>query len=102
MSDYIITVNSTVDTTREWLAERGVPISSKVAEELAPSLTESDQKVISFINDVVTPNSSQINPPYPNGSAEVSDLINKLGEKVCYAGHGRHADGNGRKPRRDR
>lgn len=25
-----------------------------------------------------------------------------LGEKVCYAGHGRHADGNGRKPRRDR
>ena len=63
---------------------RGVPISSKVAEELAPSLTESDQKVISFINDVVTPNSSQINPPYPNGSAEVSDLINKLGEKVCY------------------
>ena len=25
MSDYIITVNSTVDTTREWLAERGVP-----------------------------------------------------------------------------
>ena len=55
------------------LAERGVPISSKVAEELAPSLTESDQKVISFINDVVTPNSSQINPPYPNGSAEVSD-----------------------------
>ena len=25
MSDYIITVNSTVDTTREWLTERGVP-----------------------------------------------------------------------------
>ena len=28
MSDYIITVNSTVDTTREWLAERGVPVYS--------------------------------------------------------------------------
>lgn len=25
MSDYIITVNSTVDTTKEWLKERGVP-----------------------------------------------------------------------------
>ena len=25
MSDYIITVNSTVDTTKEWLEERGVP-----------------------------------------------------------------------------
>ena len=75
---------NSMDCNEILLAERGVPISSKVAEELAPSLTESDQKVISFINDVVTPNSSQINPPYPNGSAEVSDLINKLGEKVCY------------------
>ena len=61
-----------------------MPISSKVAEELAASLAESDQNVIEFINNVVTPNSSQINPPYPNGASEVSDLINKLGEKVCY------------------
>ena len=26
MRDYIITVNSTVDMPKEWLAERGVPV----------------------------------------------------------------------------
>lgn len=75
---------NSMDCNEILLGERGVPISSKVAEQLAPSLSDSDQKVIAFINDVVTPNSSQINPPYPNGASEVSDLINKLGEKVCY------------------
>ena len=75
---------NSMDCNEILLAERGVPISSKVAEQLAASLSESDQKVITFINEVVTPNSSQINPPYPNGASEVSDLINKLGEKVCY------------------
>lgn len=75
---------NSMDCNEILLGERGVPISSKVAEQLAPSLSESDQMVISFINEVVTPNSSQINPPYPNGASEVSDLINKLGEKVCY------------------
>lgn len=75
---------NSMDCNEILLGERGVPISSKVAEQLASSLSESDQKVITFINEVVTPNSSQINPPYPNGASEVSDLINKLGEKVCY------------------
>lgn len=75
---------NSMDCNEILLAERGVPISSKVAEELSASLAESDQNVIEFINNVVTPNSSQINPPYPNGASEVSDLINKLGEKVCY------------------
>ncbi len=75
---------NSMDCNEILLGERGVPISTKVAEQLAPSLSESDQMVISFINEVVTPNSSQINPPYPNGASEVSDLINKLGEKVCY------------------
>lgn len=75
---------NSMDCNEILLGERGVPISSKVAEQLAPSLSDSDQKVIAFINDVVTPSSSQINPPYPNGASEVSDLINKLGEKVCY------------------
>ena len=26
MSDYIVTVNSTVDVPKEWLKERGVPV----------------------------------------------------------------------------
>lgn len=66
------------------LGERGVPAPSNVAEELAPKLSDIDQTVIAFINDVVTPNCSPINPPQPDGASEVYDLLNRTVEKVCY------------------
>ncbi len=66
------------------LAERGVPISSLVAEAIAPKLDDMDQEVIRYINEVVTPNSSTLNPPAPDSSSEVYDLIDKLEEKLCY------------------
>ncbi|MDO5416640.1 MAG: ABC transporter substrate-binding protein [Lachnospiraceae bacterium] len=79
--DYL---TNSMDANNILLGERGVPVSSKVAEELAPQLSENEQKIITFINEVITPNSSTINPPYPNGTSEVADLINQLEEKVCY------------------
>ena len=66
------------------LGERGVPASSVVAAEIAPKMSEVDQKVVAFINDVVTPNSSPIDPPQPDGASEVYDVLNKTVEKVCY------------------
>ena len=47
------------------LAERGVPISSVVAEAIAPKLDDMDQEVIRYTNEVVTPNSSTLNPILP-------------------------------------
>ena len=66
------------------LGERGVPAPANIAEEVAPQLSEIDQKVVAFINDVVTPNCSPINPPQPDGASEVYDLLNRTVEKVCY------------------
>ena len=66
------------------LGERGVPAPADIAEEVAPQLSEVDQKVTAFINDVVTPNCSPINPPQPDGASEVYDLLNRTVEKVCY------------------
>lgn len=66
------------------LGERGVPISSVVADAIAPQMSEGDQEVIRYINEVVTPNSSTINPPAPDGASEVYDLIDKLEERLCY------------------
>jgi multiple sugar transport system substrate-binding protein len=65
-------------------AERGIPLSSKVAEAVAPKLDASTAEIASFLNNVVAPNSSQINPPSGNGTSEVNDLLNKLEEQVCY------------------
>ena len=47
-------------------------------------MDETSQEVIKFINEVVSENSSQINPPSADGSSEVNDLLNKLEESVCY------------------
>ena len=66
------------------LGERGIPAPANIAEEVAPQISEVDQKVVAFINDVVTPNCSPINPPQPDGASEVYDLLNRTVEKVCY------------------
>ena len=66
------------------LGERGIPAPANIAEEVAPQLSEIDQKVTAFVNDVVTPNCSPINPPQPDGASEVYDLLNRTVEKVCY------------------
>jgi yesO len=77
-------ITNSVDCNNVLLAERGIPLSSDVAEAISPNLDESSQKVIDFIYDVVEPNSSQVNPPSADGSSEVNDLINKFEEQVCY------------------
>lgn len=76
-------INSS-DANNILLGERGVPAPADIAAEVAPQLSEIDQKVTAFINDVVTPNCSPINPPQPDGASEVYDLLNRTVEKVCY------------------
>lgn len=76
-------INS-MDANEILLGERGVPAPSDVAEQLAPMLDADEQTVIKFINEVVTPNCSPINPPQPDGASEVYDLMNRVVEKVCY------------------
>ena len=66
------------------LAERGIPVSSKIAEEIMPLLSQEDQENAAFITDVITPNSSALPPLAPEGTSEAQDLLRKLEEKVKY------------------
>lgn len=75
------------DANNILLGERGVPASSVIADELAPKMTEVEQNVIHYINEVVTPNSSPINPPQPDGASEVSNLLNQVQEQLCYGNY---------------
>lgn len=77
-------VTNSVDCNNILLGERGIPLSSTVAEAVAPNMDETSQEIIAFINNVVSENSSQINPPAPDGISEITDAINKLEEQVCY------------------
>lgn len=79
--DYL---TNSVDANEVLLAERGVPISKTVSEAIMPSLDEPNQKAVEYINNVVTPTCSTINPPAPNGANEVYDLMKNLEEQVLY------------------
>lgn len=73
-----------VEANKILLGERGIPISSAVAEGIAELMDKNQQDAANFINNVVMPNSSVIDAPSPSGAAEVTQMINQLVEKVCY------------------
>lgn len=75
------------DANNILLGERGVPASTVIAEELSPKMTEVEQEVVRYINEVVTPNCSPINPPQPDGASEVSNLLNQVQEQLCYGAY---------------
>lgn len=75
---------NSVDCNKILLAERGVPVSDKVAEAIEPEFDENTRKTVKFVKELVEPVSSMINPPLPNGASEVNELLNQLEEKVCY------------------
>ena len=39
---------------------------------------------MSYVQNVVTPNSTTINPPLPAAASEANNLLNQLEEQVCY------------------
>lgn len=73
-----------VDANIALKAERGVPISKEVAAAVAPTLDENMQKIFTYINDVVTPNSSPISPPDSPKAAQFDDLVKTYGEQMYY------------------
>lgn len=77
-------ITNSVDCNNVLLGERGVPVSSVVSEAIAVNQTADEQEVVSYINEVVTPKSSKINPPTPGNASEVFSLIDSLTEQVLY------------------
>lgn len=76
-------INSS-DANNILLGERGVPASSVISQELLPKMDGLNQEMIRYINEVVAPNSSPINPPQPDGASEVFNLLNQVQEQLCY------------------
>ena len=66
------------------LGERGVPASTAIAESIKSKLSETDQKAMDYVTEIITPNCSPIDPPNPEGWSEFSDTLSKLQESVGY------------------
>lgn len=79
--DFLI---NSVEANEILLGERGVPAPSDVAEAISPLLDEASQTVVTYINDVVTPNCSPISPANPEGASEVYSYVEELLEMVQY------------------
>ncbi len=73
-----------VEANKILLGERGIPISSQVADGIAELMDANQQDAADFIANVVTPNSTPIDAPMPEGAAEVTQMVNQLVERVCY------------------
>lgn len=68
------------------LGERGVPASSVIADVISPLLDQNGQMVTAFINDVVTPNSSNISPSDPELATNVYLYADELSRRVLDGG----------------
>lgn len=65
------------------LAERGVPVSSEMADYLKPKLDQVQQEIFDYVSkvgDVAVP----FDPPPPNGSTEADKLLGDLTDRVRY------------------
>lgn len=63
-------------------AERGIPISAKVREEMQPKLNEAQKSMFEYV-DVVAAN-CQMQPVVPDAAAKVEALLKEVNEKVLY------------------
>ena len=76
-------LTNSVESNSVLLGERGVPASNIVAEAISPLLSDDDQVVVSYIQNI-SEASSTIDPANPVGASEVSSLLNDLVEEICY------------------
>lgn len=77
-------ITNSVDCNNVLLGERGVPISSVVAEAISENQTADEEEVVNYINNVVTPSCSTIDPASPSQGSEVCAELDALTEKVMY------------------
>jgi len=73
---------NSVEANEILLDDRGVSASSKVATAISPLLNENSRIATAYINNVITPNCSPINPPIPNGANEVYDYYYQLIDQI--------------------
>lgn len=72
-----------IEANKVLMAERGVPISSKVREALMPLLDDIQKQMFEYI-DLAAEHSSPIDPPNPPGHPEVDKLLKNLEEQMLY------------------
>ncbi|MBR5108597.1 MAG: extracellular solute-binding protein [Clostridia bacterium] len=75
---------NSVEANKILLGERGIPAAAATADGIAELLDASNQKVVAYINNVVSPNCSNVPAADPAGASEFYNLVDELQEAICY------------------
>ena len=75
---------NSIEANKILLGERGIPASAATAAGIADMLDETNQKVVAYINDVVSPNCSDVPAADPSGASEFYNVVDELQEALCY------------------
>jgi multiple sugar transport system substrate-binding protein len=63
--------------------ERGIPVNSKIREQLKQSAPEQEKMIYDFI-ETVSKHSSDIDPPYPQGFSELDKSFHTTSEQISF------------------
>ena len=77
--DYLI---NSEEANNILLGERGVPVSTAVAERIADKLPRAERASMDFLNQVIIPCSSPIDLPAPEGAIELASTLEEILEAV--------------------
>ena len=84
-AEFINYYTNNEDAVRAMLTDRGVPINSKMLEAVSDDLTDDDKEVAAFLSDVVSPNSSPMNPPSPAAASTINtETLPSIEENILY------------------
>lgn len=82
-ADFINYFINNEDANKVIDAERGVPVSSSIRNDLTPTLTQQQKVMFNYV-DTVQKDSSKVDPPNPSGASEVSDDLTNVISSVLY------------------
>jgi multiple sugar transport system substrate-binding protein len=71
------------DAAKKMLVDRGVPVNPDMAEAIKPELSESDQTVVAFL-DEIRPDMADAPKPSPVGAGGVQDVVKRYVSNVLF------------------
>ncbi len=82
-ADFIDFFTNNVEANKLIKGDRGVPVSSKVADAIKPELSEEAQKVFEYVEQA-SQHASETDPPDPLGSAEVMKALKDVSDQILF------------------
>ncbi|WP_026559485.1 MULTISPECIES: ABC transporter substrate-binding protein [Bacillaceae] len=72
-----------VEANKLMKGERGVPVSSKISEEVKPMLSGEELKIVEYVEKAISL-TNEMYPPDPTGSSQVIEVLKNISDEIMY------------------